>query len=60
MLIACLYGKCAIIYVFCRSPNGHMKGKNALNAYNVYIMPNGRSAQINYLILHHFFRDREI
>ena len=29
-LIACLYGKCAIIYVFCRSPNGHMKGKNAL------------------------------
>ena len=30
MLIAFLYGKCAIIYVFCRSPNDYMKDKNAL------------------------------
>ena len=29
MLIACLFGKCAIIYVFCRSPNDHIEEKNA-------------------------------
>ena len=57
MLIACLCGKCPIIYVLCRSPNMTIK---RLHPYNVYIMPNGRCFQINYLTFHHFFRDREI
>ena len=37
MLIACLCGKCAIIYVLCRSPNDHMEEKKRLHTYNVYI-----------------------
>ena len=49
MLIACLFGKCAIIYVFCRSPDDHIEKKRP-HTYNVYIMRNG----------HHFFRDGEV
>ena len=60
MLIACLCGKCAIIYVFCRSPNDHIEEKKRLHTYNEYIMPNGRCIQINYLMSHHFFRDGEV
>ena len=60
MLTACLFGKCAIIYVVCRSPNMIMERQKRLHTYNVYIMPSGRCFQINYLTFHHFFRDREI
>ena len=59
MLIACLCGKCAIIYVLCRSPNEHIE-KKLLRTNNVYIMPNGRCFEINYIIFHHFFRDGEV
>ena len=48
-------GKCAIIYVFCRSPNDLIEEKKRLHTYNVYIMTNGRCFQINYVIFHHFF-----
>jgi len=46
MLIACRCGKCAIIYVFCRSPNDHIEKKRLSHTYNVYFMPNGRFFQM--------------
>ena len=38
MLIACLRGKCARIYVSCRSPNDHMEEKKRFHTYNVYTL----------------------
>ena len=61
MLIACLCGKCAIIYVLCRSPNMTMwRDKNALTLIMYTLYAKWTLFPDNLPNFPSFFRDREI